>query len=455
LASDFKKVGPIPKSPFAKLIPVSARPKVYETDPHLFEPMREFVFRLRLEGEQFLLCCSSQEDMLDWVEQLCSAIDISPPIEDRSEPRNKTLPRRARRQRLLDGRLGNLDNLANMSVGRRILAEQERIIRELYPHLAGESTETAPSSEEHQQQEQHDNNTQQHHGQEHSRGSDPEAEDLDPDDILSPSDNHRRRPVSRRTEETTSTSQSETPNSDSQPTGDLQRSPSSASQNNQGEIPVHAEYNPKTATPTEQNPTHVMRYRRRCAPILLANSPRASDIVFVNGKRLRIDVKNYQLVPWEMYPPKYNAHGFPKDVLAKVQAATSENESASSSSGATSSRPAIARGESEHTIHSVQSTATEQDHDLDDLHHDLTPTSTSSLSETHSHPASNHGIESIDSGPTDVPPSPTQSAKMSGAKGGMLNALAGLVPKTRNSLSSDEHSETGSGLVVMGGLGVF
>ncbi|KAK3060055.1 hypothetical protein LTS18_009447, partial [Coniosporium uncinatum] len=70
LASDVKRSELVPKSPFAKLVPPGARQKVYETDPHLFEPVREFIFRLRIEGSQFLLCASTQEEMLDWVEKL-------------------------------------------------------------------------------------------------------------------------------------------------------------------------------------------------------------------------------------------------------------------------------------------------------------------------------------------------------------------------------------------------
>jgi hypothetical protein len=95
VASDFRKTALIPKSPFAHLVPSASRPKLYETDPHLFEPVREHAIRLRLETDQFLICPQTQESMLLWVESLCAAIDISSPLEDRSEPRYRSLPRTA------------------------------------------------------------------------------------------------------------------------------------------------------------------------------------------------------------------------------------------------------------------------------------------------------------------------------------------------------------------------
>ncbi|OCL09049.1 hypothetical protein AOQ84DRAFT_29385, partial [Glonium stellatum] len=146
LASDFKKTELIPRSPFAHLVPPAARQKVYESDPHLFEPVREFVMRLRLETEQLLLCCPTQAGLLTWLDRLCAAVDISPPLDDRSEPRIRSLPRRTRRQRQLDAARipADLENLASLAAGRRILAEQERIIRTLYPHLAASSPGPEP-----------------------------------------------------------------------------------------------------------------------------------------------------------------------------------------------------------------------------------------------------------------------------------------------------------------------
>lgn len=270
VASDFKRTSLIPKSPFAHLVPASARQKLFETDPHLFEPVREHVFRLRLETEQFLLCAGSQEEMLTWVEKLCAAIDISPPLEDRSEPRYRSLPRRSRRQRILEGRgVGNLENLSNLEAGRRFIAEQERIIRQLYPHLAD-------GSNSEQTVEPND------HGAATTPSADPETDDLDPEDVRFPS---ARRTASR--------------------DGESEERPSSSAT-------IESSADPKSCPPHRHSASQALRYRRRCAPVLLANSPRVSDVVFSGGKRMRINVKDHILVDYTSHPPRYDAHNFPK-----------------------------------------------------------------------------------------------------------------------------------------------
>ncbi|KAF1934381.1 uncharacterized protein M421DRAFT_415414 [Didymella exigua CBS 183.55] len=260
IASDFKRTAIIPKSPFAHLVPASARHKLYETDPHLFEPVREHVIRIRVETEQLLLCTTSQELMLDWVEAFCAAIDISSPLEDRSEPRYRSLPRRNRRQRILDGaQLGeDLDNLSSLDAGRRIIAEQERIIRHLYPHLGGGlpmgnvTTVTATG--------------------------DP-FDEFDPEDVRFPTRNGL---------------------------------PHSSSQDDEEEPPSTASSDSKNGSVIRPTPSEALRYRRRCAPVLLSSSPRVSDVVICDGKRMRIHIKERTLVDYTSHPPRYDAHGFKK-----------------------------------------------------------------------------------------------------------------------------------------------
>lgn len=273
VASDFKKTPLTPKSPFAHLVPTAARHKLYETDPHLFEPVREHVIRLRLETEQFLLCASTQEEMLDWTESLCAAIDISAPLEDRSEPRYRSLPRRSRRQRVLDGsRLGeNLENLSSMEAGRRIIAEQEEIIRQLYPHLAGSTT--APQLPELDLP---------------AATSDADREEFDADDVRFPS----QRPGSSSLSRTVS------------------REGEAASDDSPAPEEMHQD--PKDAPVVRPSRSQALRYRRRCAPALLACSPRVSDVVICGGQRVRINTKENILVEYTSHPPRYEAHGFPK-----------------------------------------------------------------------------------------------------------------------------------------------
>ena len=267
LAADFRKTPLTPKSPFAHLVPVSARQKLYESDPHLFEPIREHALRLRLETEQLLLC-ATHESSLSWVEALCAAIDISPPLDDRSEPRYRSLPRRNRRQRVLDRvRLAdNLDDLSSLEAGRRVIAEQERIIAHMYPHLAasarGPDAAHAPVPAE------------------------PEADDFDPEDVRFPT---RALP------------------------SDLARISSRDDVDaDDDDAAVAASSDPKLNPTIAPTPSQVRRYRRRCAPILLATSPRVSDVVFSDGRRLRINAKEHALVDYTPHPPRYDAHGFPK-----------------------------------------------------------------------------------------------------------------------------------------------
>ncbi|KAF2131827.1 hypothetical protein P153DRAFT_364314 [Dothidotthia symphoricarpi CBS 119687] len=261
MASDVKKSALIPKSPLAHFVPAASRQKVFETDPHLFEPIREHVLRLRVEAEQFLLCADTEEEMLSWTEALCAAIDISPPIEDRSEPRYRSLPRRNRRQRALDGGqyAENLESLSSVEAGRRIIAEQERIIRQLYPNLAGTREPENPAP-----------------------GADAETEDFDAEDVRFPTRSSTR---------------------DARP---------HSSQDDDDERPSTSPADPKSTPTNQPDPAQTLRYRRRCAPVLLATSPRVSDVVFSEGIRMRISVREQTMTEFTSHPPRYDAHGWPK-----------------------------------------------------------------------------------------------------------------------------------------------
>jgi hypothetical protein len=292
VASDFKKTALIPKSPFAHLVPATARRKLYETDPHLFEPVREHVIRLRLETEQFLIAAPSQESMLDWVESFCAAIDISSPIEDRSEPRYRSLPRRSRRQRILDGaQLGeDLDNLSSLEAGRRIIAQQEQIIRQLYPHLAGATTResrfgTTTTITGSNGSNNNDSPTQ---------SNDLEMDDFDPEDV--------RFPTSQTVRFSTSRAERDALEATLESDGDGSRPNSSSA----------TDSDRKNADRIRPSDSQTLRYRRRCAPVLLAASPRVSDVVFSAGQRMRIDCKKHCLIDYTSHPPRYDAHKFPK-----------------------------------------------------------------------------------------------------------------------------------------------
>jgi PH domain len=333
IAVDHKREELVPRSAFAKLVPTAARHRLWETDPGLFEPIREWVIRLRLETEQVLMCAATQEEMLDWVEKLCVAIDISPPLEDRSEPRYRSLPRRNRRQRQIEGLLTHLDSLREDAVGRRLIEQQERLIRRLYPRLAAQGGAQEPGDDEQEREAEH-----------RAHGQDPEAEDLDPADVTEGTTHASSRPAT-----------SAIPAS-------LPERSSSVTPEAPVPIPLHGHgtgeeegYNPKTTIrPNNQSRSAQLRYRRRCAPILLASSPRSSEVIFSNGKRTRMDINRHRLVPFDMAPPRYDVgHTSPLTALASVLEEVTEDDATGNSSS--NRRPTLSRGVSEQSYASGSS----------------------------------------------------------------------------------------------------
>ncbi|KAF8251658.1 PH domain-like protein [Wilcoxina mikolae CBS 423.85] len=83
---------------------------------------KTFVIRLRVQTEQFLLSCSSLESFVEWFEVLSAAVDLSPPLDERSLPRYQTLPRRRRRQ--IPG------------FGPEAVQDQDEIFRRYFPDFA-------------------------------------------------------------------------------------------------------------------------------------------------------------------------------------------------------------------------------------------------------------------------------------------------------------------------------
>lgn len=309
IATDFKKTDLTPRHPLAHLVPPASRPKLYETDPHLFDPVREHVLRVRLETEQLLLCASSQEQLLDWVEGICAAIDIAPPLEDRCDPRYRSLPRRSRRQRILDTRLmTDLDNLSSDDGGRRLVADQERILRALYPQLANQDTTASAVAVD-----ATTTTTTNHNNNNHNDG-DPEEADLDRSDVAFPG----QRPVST----ASASSQRGAPSDD-----EVVARPDSA---------CDGKMAPRPAPSYAQH----LRYRRRCAPILLYTSNRTSEVVFHKGKRMRINVYEHMLKAFEPLPPRYDAHGFPKPANRNFMQPVAVSHLMLPTEGAAASRPA-------------------------------------------------------------------------------------------------------------------
>lgn len=131
LASDHPKVEMIPRSPITQLLPASTLSRLRETEPHLFELTRQYVIRLRVETEQILLRFKTSEERHNWIHYLCAAVDIAPPLDDRTEPRFHTIPRRRRPRPVPEA------DESSPSDNAAAIAEQEMILRTHYPNLAG------------------------------------------------------------------------------------------------------------------------------------------------------------------------------------------------------------------------------------------------------------------------------------------------------------------------------
>ena len=389
VAVDHNKDELIPKSAFAKLLPPAARQKLFETDPNYFEPVREWVIRLRLETEQLLLCTTSQSTMLDWIESLCAAIDISPPIEDRSDPRYRSLPRRNRRQRQIEGLPENLDNLNDDAAGRRLLEQQERLLRRLCPNLAAEEQDRQTSSQRQRDIESAQND-------QAGDGGDPDADDLDPADVREGS-----RPASPGRTSSDLSRPSANGGSDSRP---------SSSSTPSG--PERRAYDPKTATRVHtQSRSSLMRYRRRCAPVLFQMSPRAGDVVFSNGKRMRIDNTNFRLVPFELAPPHYDVGTYKKS-QSMLAAVAEDYVSAAPPASTATARPLLDRTGSDESTLSASDDALILDAPA------LHTSSTSSSLTDYAASSSTDSEASVPSSPTSLvipmSPTPSTSSKKSG-----------------------------------------
>ena len=137
LAPDVQHVTLEPRTKLAHMIPSAARRRAWLKDPDMFEPVRQHSMRLRLETDQIVLASPCEEQVHALIHAVCAGIDISCPVDERSIPRQCTVPRRRRRHR--HHQPANLEDPT-------LLAEQERILRDMYPGFA-EQAEGQPRLE--------------------------------------------------------------------------------------------------------------------------------------------------------------------------------------------------------------------------------------------------------------------------------------------------------------------
>ncbi|QIW98144.1 hypothetical protein AMS68_003662 [Peltaster fructicola] len=248
LAADTAYTVLSPNTRLAHLIPGPARQKAFKKDPRLFKAVKQHILRIRLETDQLLFAQSTEQDNHNLINAISAGIDIAQPIDERSASRQCTVPRRRRRARPQN------DDVNDPT----LIAEQERLLREMYPSLVP-IEQTTPAREE---------------------------EEVDVSELREESS----RPAFTR---------SSTQTSIESRSGDF---PASDCSN----FSADGKWRP----PHTRTQAQCLRYIRRCMPVLLADATRASDVLIYNGRRVKINWRHESLDDWELKPPSYRSHGF-------------------------------------------------------------------------------------------------------------------------------------------------
>ena len=285
-----------PNSKLAHLIPSAARQKAFRKDPQLFRAEEQFIMRLRVETDQILLAHKSEDKILEMLHAIGAGIDLAPAIDERSISKQCTVPRRRRRP--ATQAVTDINSAA-------VIAEQERILQQMYPSLARDASE------------QNENATQ-------VLSSNPGTPTREEDEI----------DLSAVREDFSDLAPTSTNSSSiSRPAYSRTTTASSTSSDHQRQMvyqtaPTNFDAEGKWAPPHLRTSAQVRRYVRRCAPLLTLDAARASDIVICNGKRMRINWREERLEHWHLQPPTYAAHDF----LTKEQQEQRQRELAASAS---------------------------------------------------------------------------------------------------------------------------
>ncbi|OQO01048.1 hypothetical protein B0A48_13291 [Cryoendolithus antarcticus] len=279
LATDATHTVLVPQTRLAHLIPAPLRQQAWKKDASLFKAEKQTIFRLRVEAEQLLFADPSEAKIIDVVSAISAGIDIAPQIDERSIPRQCTVPRRRRRHRAVFTGTGEADAAA--------VAEQERILREMYPGFAENGTQ--PEAQTDTLPEQTTSNPP------------PPSPTREEDEIdFSTLRETHSTPQTARPTPSRSTSSVSTPS--------VPAPTSLPPDSNDGKRHPH---HPTSAS-------QALRYTRRCLPLLPANAIRASDVIMQhNGTRCVINWWRGELEPWVLQPPSYTLYHAPAEVIAE------------------------------------------------------------------------------------------------------------------------------------------
>jgi hypothetical protein len=316
LASDTQYAILVPQSRIAHFLPAAAWRKAWRTDPALFKSEEQSLLRLRVETDQILVAHSEEAIIQDFTYALAAAIDIATDIDERSIPRQCTVPRRRNRPRTLEAVASILENPS-------ILAQQERIMRELYPQLASstsetdrsqpvqsESTEarpTSPVSAPAANEDEEIDLSAMHEEPSAESSSDSNLVEAESHFAMIDLSVSRRPSVFRQATALTIDSMDSTFSAEM-----FYDTPS-----------INFGADGKWSPPHNRSPAQIQRYIQRCMPVLLADSPRASDVLIHAGRRVKINWRTAMLEDWTLLPPSYRSHRFdPIAAAASTSSAT-------------------------------------------------------------------------------------------------------------------------------------
>ncbi|KAK3719525.1 hypothetical protein LTR37_004383 [Vermiconidia calcicola] len=308
IAPDTEHTVLVPQTRLAALLPSAARRKAWQKDPDLFRAERQYIIRLRAETDQILLAHSSETQIGSMINLISAGIDISNAIDERSIPRQCTIPRRRRRQRA--EHTGDLNDPA-------LVEEQERLLRNMYPAFAERTLDA------HHEPERTATNTTGNEPTQLVRTPTREEDELDlaiiREDSAAPAD---RTPM-------------QLDHSRSRPPMDRHTTSSSVHSAYSAEMmyatsPTNFSPSGKWEPQTTRTAQQVQRYIRRCTPVLMADAIRASDILICNGRRVKINWRMELMEEWELQPPSYNSHHFERELGLERTRSCSQNSATGS-----------------------------------------------------------------------------------------------------------------------------
>ncbi|KAI7541241.1 hypothetical protein KC316_g15431, partial [Hortaea werneckii] len=309
--------------------------------------VKQSVLRLRVEADQLIFANPSEDLICELINAISAGIDISHSLDERSIPRQNTVPRRRRRTQ--QPRIRNSGDLANPE----LVAEQERILREMFPTFAARrdqnraasvttETQRAGSGQEELQR----TTTNQSVEERPNEGTQRQARDDDDLDLAVMREDFAA-PGTTAPVQAATTSTARPPMSRS--ATDTSVASSMSDNMMYSTNPENFSTDGKWQPPHMRTAAQAQRYARRCMPVLHADAVRASDILIWHGRRVKINWRMELLEEWELSPPTYRSHGFHKAKKESDQAAdrleransTSTNSQAASSDSPRHSRSAL------------------------------------------------------------------------------------------------------------------